>query len=254
MSGKGGVSGTERRTQLPRWQTIVGGGLIAAGASLGLVLLSERAEQFGPWWSPAYSGSATWSAVPRDEIATAEISERPGRRVNSPAELNDLLHDCSFSGRVIIPKDVVWNMERCDRDESGNSVCSPLLEIPLYSGVQLVGERGDLGSRPLLFTTIVDNTRRHALFEVRGNDVLVQGLHLRGPQKGEDHATENEYVHGITVYEKAEDGTVSSCEADRANLPGYRERVGQRVLIDDNEFDQWTGGAVKVIGWHGNIC
>lgn len=252
MSGKGGVSGTERRTQLPRWQTIVGGGLIATGASLGLVLLSERAEQFGPWWSPAYSGSATWSAVPRDEIATAEISERPGRRVNSPAELNDLLHDCFFSGRVIIPKDVVWNMERCDRDESGNSVCSPLLEIPLYSGVQLVGERGDLGSRPLLFTTIVDNTRRHALFEVRGNDVLVQGLHLRGPQKGEDHATENEYVHGITVYEKAEDGTVSSCEADRANLPGYRERVGQRVLIDDNEFDQWTGGAVKVIGWHGN--
>ena len=169
MSGNREVfSDTERRTQLPRWQTIVGGGLIAAGAALGLVLLSERAEQFGPWWSPAYSGSATLSAVPRDEIATAEISERPGRRVNSPAELDDLLHDYSFSGRVIIPKDVVWKMERCDRerDEFGNFVCTPLLEMPLYSGVQLVGERGDLGSRPLCFTTIVDKTRRHALFEV----------------------------------------------------------------------------------------
>ena len=154
----------------------------------------------------------------------------------------------------MIPKDVVWNMERCDRDESGNSVCSPLLEIPLYSWVQLVGERGDLGSRPLLFTNIVDTTRRHALFEVRGNDVLVEGLHLRGPQKGEDHATKNEYVHGITVYEKAEEGTVSSCEADRANLPGYRERVGQRVLIADNEFDQWTGGAVNVIAGTATFC
>ena len=37
------------------------------------------------------------------------------------------------------------------------------------------------------------------------------------------------------------------------NLLGYRERVGQRVLIADNEFDQWTGGAVKVIAWHGNV-
>ena len=247
------VSDTGRRTQFVKVADDRGGALIAAGAAFGLMLLFERAEQFGPWWSPAFSGSASWSAIPRDEIAPAEIPERPGRRVNSPAELDDLLHDCSFSGRVIIPKDVVWKMERCDRerDEFGNFVCSPLLEIPLYSGVQLVGERGDLGSRPLLFTTIVD-TIRHALFEVRGNDVLVQGLHLRGPQKGEDHGTKNPYVHGIAVHQKAEDGTVSSCEADRANLPGLREKVGHRVLIADNEFDQWTGGAVKVIGWHGN--
>jgi hypothetical protein len=232
----------------------VGGGLIAAGAALGIMVLSERAEQFGPWWSPAFSGSASWPAVPRDEIAPAEIPERPGRRVNSPAELDDLLHDCSFSGRVIIPKDVVWKMERCDRkrDEFGNFVCTPLLEMPLYSGVELVGERGELGSRPLLFTTVVD-TIRHALFEIRGNDVLVQGLHLRGPQKGEDHGTKNPYVHGILVRQKAEDGTVSSCAADRENLPGQREKIGHRILIVDNEFDQWTGGAVSVMGWHANI-
>jgi len=233
----------------------VGGGLLAAAAALVIMLLSERAEQFGPWWSRPYRGSASWPAIPRDELAPAEIPERPGRRVSSPAELDDLLHDCSFSGRVIIPKDVVWKMERCDRkqDEFGNFVCTPLLEMPLYSGVELVGERGDLGSRPLLFTTIVDPLLRHALFEVRGNDVLVQGLHLQGPQKGEDHGTKNPYVHGITVFEKAEDGTVSSCEADRENLPGQRQKMGQRVLIVDNEFDQWTGGAVSVIGWHANI-
>ena len=81
-------------------------------------------------------------------------------------------------------------MERCDKkkDEFGNFICTPVLEIPLYSGVTLVGERGKLGSRPLLFTTYTDKVQRRAMFEVCGNDIRVEGLHLRGPQTGENHS------------------------------------------------------------------
>jgi hypothetical protein len=229
---------------MPRLTAIVAGALIAGalGTAAGVM--------FG-WRGAGQSGSP---AIPRDEIGPAEIPERPGRRVDSAAELDDLLRDRSFTGRVIIPKDVAWKMERCDRqkDEFGNFVCTPVLEIPLYSGVQLVGERGELGSRPLLFTTIVD-TRRRSLFEVCGNDVLVQGLHLQGPQPGDDHETENPYVHGIKVFENTEDGTVSWCEADRFLDPPVRGKIGHRVVIVDNEFDRWTGGAVSVEGGHHNI-
>ncbi|MCA1586834.1 MAG: VCBS repeat-containing protein [Acidobacteria bacterium] len=227
---------------MPRGRTILIGGLIAAIATATTALvLTWRATEALP-------------ALALTDTGLTEIPELSGRRVNSPAELDDLLRDRSFAGRVIIPRDVVWKMERCDRqrDEFGNFVCTPILEIPLYSRVQLVGERGELGSRPLLFTTIVD-TRSRALFEVCGNDVLVQGLHLRGPQPGDDHATKNPYVIGIRVHQNAEDGAFSRCEADRGlGLPERFGKIGHRVLIVDNEFDQWTGGAVTAIGGHQN--
>jgi hypothetical protein len=224
-----------------RWQTILVSGLIAVAVSAAATFLLT------------WRGAAAWPGMVLADTGLAEIPETPGRRVNSPAELDDLLHDRSFSGRVIIPRDVVWNMERCDRerDELGRFVCTPVLEIPLYSGVQLVGERGDLGSRPLLFTTILATTQRRALFEVCGNDVLVQGLHLRGPQPGDDHATKHEYVTAIRVHQNVEPMTLSQCAADRS--PERRGPIGHRIAIIDNEFDQWTGGAVTPIGGHHNI-
>ena len=195
--------------------------------------------------------------APPDETGPAEIPEKPGRMVNSPAELDDLLRDRSFSGRVIIPKDAAWKMQRCDkvRDEFGNFVCTPLLEIPLRDGVELVGARGALGARPLLFTEIISRKDSHALFEVCGDNVLVQGLHLQGPQKGRDHKIKSPYVHGIRVWENAEDGAVSWCAADNAadvSQPVLR-KMGRNIVIADNEFDQWTGGAVTLIGGHRNI-
>src|SRR5262245_1067860 len=123
------------------WTIVIAGliaGALSAAISTALV-----------WRGARGAGSP---AVPKDELSPPELPEQPGRRVNSPAALDGLLRDRSVSARVIIPKDVVWKMERCDRppDEIANPLCTPLLETPLYSGVQLVGERGDLGSRPLL--------------------------------------------------------------------------------------------------------
>ena len=52
--------------------------------------------------------------------------------VHSVEELDDTLRDRTFTGRVIIPKDSVWLMERCDKkkDEFGNFICTPVLEVP----------------------------------------------------------------------------------------------------------------------------
>jgi hypothetical protein len=177
--------------------------------------------------------------------------------VNSVAELDDTLRDRNFSGRVIIPKDSVWLMERCDkeRDEFGNFICAPVLELPIYSGVTLTGERGELGSRPLLFTTLADEVRSRAMFEVCGNGIRIEGLHLRGPQTGENHGVKLPYFHGIIVYEAAGKRAASPCAAD--NAPGIPEpirgQLGRNVVITGNEMEQWTGGAVRTVGVHGNI-
>jgi hypothetical protein len=179
------------------------------------------------------------------------------KTVHSVAELDDALHDRTFAGRVIIPKDSIWHMERCDkeRDEFGNFICAPVLELPLYSGVTLMGERGELGSRPLLFTTLVDKASSRALFEVCGNDVRVESLHLRGPQTGENHGIKLPYFHGILVFEAAGRKAASPCAADNtAETPApFLGPLGRNVVIADNELEQWTGGAVSTRGVHGNI-
>lgn len=151
----------------------------------------------------------------------------PQIRVFSAAELNDVLRS-EFTGRIVIPADAEWEMKDCDG--------SWLREIPLRSGISLVGERGELGSRPLLFTELEPNagTGTVALFELTGNDVMVEGLHLRGPWAASEHKrAAKPYIHGIRVIENAE------------------AQLGRRVLIADNEFDRWGGGAVHLVGSHG---
>ena len=175
--------------------------------------------------------------------------------VHSVEELDDTLRDRTFIGRVVIPKDSVWLMERCDKkDAAGNVVCTPVLEVPIYSNVTLVGERGELGSRPLLFTTLLDKLSR-AMFEVCGNDIRIENLHLRGPQTGENHSVELEYFHGIRVFQAVGKNAPSPCVAD--NTPDVAEpirgQLGRNVVIADNEMEQWTGGAVSTIGVHGNV-
>lgn len=151
-------------------------------------------------------------------------------RVSSAAELDAVLRS-DFTGRVIVPKDVQWEMRDCD----GN----PARQIPLRSGIELIGERGALGSRPLLYTNdkAAGDDKTISLFRVIGNDVRVEGLHLRGPKPASDHARkEFPFFDAVTVIEDAE------------------RRLGRRVVIADNEFSQWTGGGVGLVGAYGDVA
>jgi hypothetical protein len=133
--------------------------------------------------------------------------------VQSPDELERTLRaDPPFTGTVQIPKDVSWNM-------TGRA------DIPLRSGVWLVGERGGpFCTRPTLYT---DTRQRHQLFSVLGSNVHVEGIHFRGPANGVRTAG-GDYVHAILVTINRKDG------------------IGRDILVADNEFDEWTGAGVEV--------
>jgi VCBS repeat protein len=133
------------------------------------------------------------------------------RWVNSPAELVSVLQS-DYTGVVKIPRDVQWDM-------------TGYASLPLKSGVSLVGERGYLGSRPLLYTT--NKGDEYTLFEITGNDVRIEGLHFRGPANGSRDSSQP-YVNAVRVFED----------------PGLQ--LGRRVTIADNEFDEWTGSGVDV--------
>lgn len=129
----------------------------------------------------------------------------------------------------MVPRDVSWEMTQpCGAfDELGRCVAVPMHDVPIHSGVQLVGERGDLGSRPTLFTN--DKSVGYSLFVIEANDVRVEGLRMRGPEAG---ACDNKqpYVHGITVIENP------------------ATQLGRNVVIADNELDEWPGLGVKATG------
>lgn len=137
------------------------------------------------------------------------------KRVSSPRELILTLIDPGFTGRLIIPHDAKWDL-------------TGFQDIPLSSGVSLIGERGPLGSRPLLYTTNKSNEARYRLFYTEGSDVRVEGLHFRGPMA--DDRTAGQYVDAIHV----------------ATTPALSQ--GGPIVIADNEFDQWLGAGVDVAG------
>src|SRR3954469_6487321 len=134
------------------------------------------------------------------------------RRACSPGDLAGILRS-DFTGRVVIPRDVSWEIK--DRD------------LPLKSGVTLTGERGDLGSRPTLFTN--DKSLEYSMFDVQGNNVRVEGLHLRGPEAGA-RDDKQPYVHGITITQDP------------------MAMTGRNVVVADNELDEWPGSGVQVSG------
>ena len=129
-------------------------------------------------------------------LILSPLASAADKVVHSVEELDDTLHDRTFSGRVIIPKDSVWFMERCDKkkDEFGNFICTPVLELPIYSGVTLIGERGELGSRPLLFTTLVDKAAKPR--DVRG----LRQRHSRREPALEGAADRREPQHRATLF------------------------------------------------------
>jgi hypothetical protein len=144
------------------------------------------------------------------------------RRVETADQLEQVLRS-DFVGCVIVSKDKFLNM-------TGRS------EIPIRGGVRLMGERGDLGSRPSLFTDAKcrdpsvqpgsDACQEYSLFIITENNISVTGLHLRGPAKSS--RTTQPYINGIKI------------TAD-PNM-----KLGRDIYIAENEFDEWTAGGVGI--------
>ena len=152
----------------------------------------------------------------------------PVKRVGSPTELADTLAS-SFRGRIVVPRDVDWEMKRAcgARDEFGNCVDTPLTFLQLRAGVELVGERGALGSRPTLRATF--DAEGYPLFQIQEGGVRVEGLHLYGPRRPKDRFKILPGVKAINVVQDA---------------PNQR---GRPTVIADMEIDRWLN-AVDVEG------
>jgi hypothetical protein len=183
-------------------------GCLGAGAAFLLaLLLAGPGSAAGP-----RAGAVERLAQPPTAVLGPNCNEK---RVTTPDELETTLRS-DFVGCVIIPKDKFFNM-------TGRSA------IPLRTGVWLRGERGELGSRPSLFT---DTTGvEFSLFDIAGNNVRVSGLHLRGPANG-NRSSEQKYTFALQVTED------------------YDQKLGRGILIADNEFNEWTGAGVHVKGKH----
>jgi hypothetical protein len=154
---------------------------------------------------------------------TFELPPCDERRVETPDQLEQVLRS-DFAGCVVVAKDKFLNM-------TGRSF------IPIKSGVSLKGERGELGSRPGVFTNAkcadpsvqpgAGECQKYVLFEIAGNNVSVTGLHLRGPVGR--RSGNQPYVTAIEI------------TAD----PDLKQ--GRGIYIAENEFDEWPGNAVAVL-------
>ena len=150
-------------------------------------------------------------------MATPAGIVRPERICRSPDELDALLRS-TYVGRVVIPRDVQWEMRAGDG--------RPLGSIPVRSGIELVGQRGDLGSRPLLFTD--HRAEGFTLFQVNGSDVRIEGLHLRGPYRPGDRKKALEGVEAISVTQDAGTWPPRDTPARPHRPPDHRGRQRDR--------------------------
>ncbi|HYN30185.1 MAG TPA: VCBS repeat-containing protein [Dermatophilaceae bacterium] len=101
--------------------------------------------------------------------------------------------------------------------------------LDVNSGITIVGERGYLCSRPVI--RVRDKKNEGPVLTVVGNDVVIRGIHFVGPSAG-DYSSSNPYVHAVRVLQDHDAGT------------------GRRILITDNEMEEWTGGGVDTRGTH----
>ena len=168
-------------------------------------------------------GAGTAGAqVPVDPACPATAAPPQGSvRACSPGHLADVLNS-DFRGRIIIPRDAVWEM----KGRTGE----PLRDLPVKSGVEIVGERGALGSRPTLLAR--DISTGYALLRVTGNDVHISGIRFVGPKPASTHDRTDPSIQAILV------------------LEDFDQQLGRRVLIDENEFEQWSSAGVSVRGAH----
>jgi hypothetical protein len=144
--------------------------------------------------------------------------------VETPDQSEQVLRS-DFVGCVVVAKDKFLNM-------TGRS------SIPINSGVWLKGERGELGSRPSLFTDAKcadpsasppesEACKRYSLFQITGNNISVTGLHLRGPAMGSRRG-DQPYVHAIEV----------TADPDA--------KQGRGIYVGESEFDEWSGAGVEI--------
>jgi hypothetical protein len=158
------------------------------------------------------------------ELPDMQLLPCDERRVETPDQLEQVLRS-DFVGCVVVAKDKFLNM-------TGRS------SIPINSGVWLKGERGDLGSRPSLFTDAKcadpsasppesEACKRYSLFQITGNNVSVTGLHLRGPAMG-SRSSDQPYVHAVEV----------TADPDA--------KQGRGIYVGESEFDEWTGAGVEI--------
>jgi hypothetical protein len=181
------------------------------------VLFLALAAAVAAWLAPGAAGQVSGSQACTPEAAPAQVGQLV-RVCRSAADLNDLLRS-TYTGRVVIPRDARWEMKGRDGQ--------PLAYIPVRSGIELVGERGALGSRPLLYTDY--RAEGYPLFVIEDNDVRVEGLHLRGPYRPGDRKKELPAIHGITVIQDAATGR------------------GRRIVISGNEIEGFNS-AVEIAG------
>ena len=173
------------------------------------------------WPRPIRPGPEIVGALPD----TLQIPPCPERRVSTPEELVQVLLS-EFQGCVVVTRDSVLDM-------------TLLFEIPIPSGVHLMGERGELGSRPLIFTDAKcvrrqsDPCTAYSLFTITGNNTSVTALHFRGPAKGNRVNNEqNPYVHAIEI----------TADPDA--------QLGRNIHIAENEFEEWPGAGVEIRSTH----
>jgi hypothetical protein len=146
------------------------------------------------------------------------------RRVETPDQLEQVLRS-DFVGCVIVTKNKFLNM-------TGRA------DIPIRGGVKLMGERGELGSRPSLFADNKclnpelqpgsDECEGYSLFVITGNNISVTGLHLRGPAKG-SRSNQQRYVNGIRI------------------IADPNTQQGRNIYIAESEFDEWAGSGIDII-------
>ncbi len=166
----------------------------------------------------------------------AQVSDDPRVttvRVESPVQLAEILKS-DFRGRIVVPRDADWTMERScvRRDAFGRCVDEPFTYLPVRRGVDLVGERGALGSRPVLRAAY--GAESYPLFTVEEGGVRIEGLELVGPRNPRDRFKDLPSVGAIKVVQDA---------------PKQRPL---RTLIADNEITRFNV-AISVEGARGGF-
>ena len=182
--------------------------------------------------APSATSAPPPSECPPPIVLTGAL---PERWVCSAVDLDAVLRS-DFIGRVIVPRDVNWEMiTPCGAfDELGRCIDVPMRDIPVQSGVRLIGERGALGSRPLLFTNDkLNDGLQHSLFRVEANNVRIEGLHLRGPEAGDRDEGQPDRA-AITVIEHPDEDP--------------EKQRGRNIIIADNELDEWPTAGVRAEG------
>jgi hypothetical protein len=135
--------------------------------------------------------------------------------VDNREALVDTLHS-HFTGTISIPS-------YASIDLTG------LSDLPVRSGVHLVGTRYGLDEGGLLFTNSLDTI--HTLFNVRGNDVRISRLRFRGPKHPDTGRSSS--INKVNAIEVLQDPVL---------------QTGKNILISENEMWAWTDAAVTVDG------